>query len=411
MKIIHTADWHLGNVFHAHSRVEEHRHFLNWLVGQIRETRPDALLITGDVFDTANPSAVAEELLYNFLLNATTVAPGLQVVITAGNHDSASRFEAPAALLKTHNVYVRATIHYTPEGEPDFPYYVLPLASLRTGRAACTVVAVPYLRSTDYPPTLSTEEGLRYFIGEIHKARRKGPFGELPTIVAAHFYATGSQVAAGEHSERIVVGGADQVGIDAAGRGVSYVALGHIHRSQRVGDHARYAGSPIALSFSEKTYKRGVDLIDIDDEGGTDVQRLDYEPLRALLTLPEGGQGGSPAELLRAVDALPRRRKDDDGADWPYIEIQLRETQPEPAFLNDITRALADKAAHFCRIQRLVPERTDAPDAEAEHLVAAEQLDPLDLARQRFKALYDAEMPEPMVERFNEALRQVLDEE
>lgn len=84
MKILHTADWHLGNVFHGHVRTDEHQHFLQWLLGVIEERKPDALLITGDVFDTANPSASAEELFYDFLLQATSTLPGLQVVITAG---------------------------------------------------------------------------------------------------------------------------------------------------------------------------------------------------------------------------------------------------------------------------------------------------------------------------------------
>ena len=93
MKIIHTADWHLGNNFHGHDRTNEHRHFLNWLLHTLDKQQPDALLIAGDVFDSSNPSAAAEELLFDFLLKATTLVPGLQVVITAGNHDSGSRLD------------------------------------------------------------------------------------------------------------------------------------------------------------------------------------------------------------------------------------------------------------------------------------------------------------------------------
>ena len=101
MKILHTADWHLGNTFHAHSRLNEHKHFLRWLLGVLKERQPDALLITGDVFDSPNPSAAAEELLYDFLLRATLTVPGLQVVMTAGNHDSGSglMFLCPYVLL------------------------------------------------------------------------------------------------------------------------------------------------------------------------------------------------------------------------------------------------------------------------------------------------------------------------
>ena len=104
MKFIHTADWHLGNTFHGHDRSEEHHHFLKHLLDLISTRRPDALIVAGDIFDTPNPSARAEAMLYDFLLEATSRVQGLQIVLIAGNHDSGSRLEAPAALLKSHNV-------------------------------------------------------------------------------------------------------------------------------------------------------------------------------------------------------------------------------------------------------------------------------------------------------------------
>ena len=110
MKIIHTADWHLGNVFHGHSRQEEHAHFLAWLLNVVRQRRPDALILSGDIFDSPNPPASAERRLYDFLTDVTTAVEGLQVVITAGNHDSGQRLEAPAELLRRSNVYVRGII-------------------------------------------------------------------------------------------------------------------------------------------------------------------------------------------------------------------------------------------------------------------------------------------------------------
>ena len=123
MKILHTADWHLGNNFHGYDRTDEHRHFLRWLLEVMEEKQPDVLIVAGDVFDTANPSARAEELLYDFLLRATQTVRGLQIVLIAGNHDSAGRLEAPASLLKTLNIYVRGTVHFTAKGTPDFDYY------------------------------------------------------------------------------------------------------------------------------------------------------------------------------------------------------------------------------------------------------------------------------------------------
>ena len=104
MKILHTADWHIGNTFFGNDRNEEHRLFFDFLLRTIGEEHPDALVVAGDVFDTSNPSAEAQKIYYNFLHRATRENPGLQIVIIAGNHDSAGRIEAPGELLAADNI-------------------------------------------------------------------------------------------------------------------------------------------------------------------------------------------------------------------------------------------------------------------------------------------------------------------
>ena len=110
MKILATSDWHLGNLFHGNDRLPEHRHFLKWLLEQIAGQKPDALLIAGDIFDNGNPSAAAQTVYYEFLADATHLCPNMQVIITAGNHDSASRLEAPRPLLTRYHVEIRGNI-------------------------------------------------------------------------------------------------------------------------------------------------------------------------------------------------------------------------------------------------------------------------------------------------------------
>ncbi|MBR7133948.1 MAG: exonuclease subunit SbcD, partial [Bacteroidaceae bacterium] len=107
MKIIHTADWHLGQTFYGYERAYEHRIFLSWLAKQISDREIDALLISGDVFDNPNPSAEAQSMFYDFIKRLTTENPQLRIVITAGNHDSAARLEAPAPILEGFNVTIR----------------------------------------------------------------------------------------------------------------------------------------------------------------------------------------------------------------------------------------------------------------------------------------------------------------
>ena len=409
MKLIHTADWHLGNTFHGHDRSDEHAHFLDWLLGVLRDQRPDALIVSGDVFDTANPPARAEAQFYNFLLQATEAVEGLQVVVIAGNHDSAGRLEAPAELLKMHNVYVRSTIHRTAEsGEVDFDYYILPLSPLGESEAALTCFAVPYLRSCDYPSGLSTTEGLAWFLDNLCKRYRKTPFKSLPAVVAAHFYAAGAEICQDEHSERLVVGGQDCVEAGRVDCGALYTALGHIHKAQRVSGveaDMYYAGSALPMSFSEKGYRHGVNLVTLHDSGETEVKRMEYTPLRSLMSIPARGSV-TPAELFDAIAALPDREKDDDGRTWPYLEMRVLEDQPNPSLLHEATEALADKAVHYCRMVRELP-----PSATPKAMPSMETLrtiQPIDMARRVFETRYHAEMPEALQARFNTAYEKAV---
>lgn len=409
MKILHTADWHLGNTFHGHSRLDEHRHFLKWLLQTLREKQPDALLVTGDVFDSANPSAAAEELLYDFLLRATLEVPGLQIVLTAGNHDSAGRLEAPAALLKTHNIYVRGTIHYTTKGEPDFDYYLLPLADRQTGQASCVCMALPYLRGGDYPAGMTPEEGLRFFFAQLHARLRKSNYKGLPIVVAAHFYAAGADICKDEHSERLVVGGQDCVEADVVGQNVSYAALGHIHKAQQVrgGEATYYAGSALPMSFSELNYKHGVQFVDIDPQGEALVEFVEYAPLRGLVTIPAKGRAVSAEALFDCINSLPKRdKKNTDSPTWPYLEIHVEEAQPQPTLMHDVMEALQDRAVHFCRMLRVRPENKKADSANDVDTPSADTLaniNPLELARRNFEARFNNEMPEELVTRFKQA--------
>lgn len=416
MKIIHTADWHLGNVFHGHTRYAEHEHFLKWLLNTLREQQPDVLLLTGDVYDSANPSAQAEKLLYNFLLQATSAVPGLQVVLTAGNHDSARRLEAPAELLKQHNIYVRGTIRMDDEGKPDFDHYLLPLSSRQSSEAECVCFALPYLRTGDYPSALSPEEGLNYYFENLHKRLKKSNFKGLPVVVAAHFYAAGAEICENEHSERLVVGGQDCVSAEVVGRGVSYTALGHIHKSQPVRGQQSifYAGSALPMSFSEINYSHGVMCIDLDTDGKASVQRLTYTPLRTLRCIPANKQQkATVAEVMEEIAQLPTRSKHDEGLNWPYLEINIEEKQPEPSLMHDVMEALADKAVLFCRMVRVRQQTDEAQNAATMGLSAEamQSISPLKLACDHFRARYGEDMPEPLIERFKQAEHTALNEE
>lgn len=406
MKILHTADWHLGNTFHNYSRTAEHKHFLTWLLEKLKEQQPDALIISGDIFDTPNPSAVAEELLYDFLLRATLNVPGLQIVMTAGNHDSAGRLEAPAALLKTHNIYVRGTIHRNDKDEPTFNYYILPLADRQTGQAACVCIALPYLRGGDYPIGMTPEEGLRYFFKKIQRNLSQTDFKGLPVIAAAHFYAAGSIICQDEHSERLVIGGQDCVCVDVIDKNVCYAGLGHIHKAQRIANtNAYYAGSALPMSFSEINYQHGIQCVEIDQHGNSSVNQITYTPLRSLISIPNNRSTTNSTQVFEEIAQLPQRKKGDNGETWPYLELRIEEKQPEPTLLHDVMEALQDKAVHYCRMVRVRSNNAynnGDKDMENNNNTLA-SITPFNMARSFFKSRFDNDMPEPLAKRFKMA--------
>ena len=410
MKFLHTADWHLGSNFHGHSRTEEHRHFLLWLLRTLREREPDALLIAGDVFDTPNPSAEAESLFFTFLHEATEAVPGLQIVVTSGNHDSGGRIDAPATLLRAHRVYVRGLVRRTDDEKPDYDYHILPLSSRHDSEAQLVVFALPFLRSTDYAAGSTMQEALHSYVEKMRQQLRRSPFRGLPVVVCAHFYASGADISAShDRSERLVVGGQDCVEAEAVSEGTAYVALGHIHKAQQVDRHSWYAGSALPMSFAEKHYRHGVLEVDVNAEGHTDVTPLPYDPLRTLLSIPDRG-AATAGEVLEAIAKLPKRGKSDTGSDWPYLEIRVRETQPEPSLLREVTAALQDHAVRFCRMVRET-DRPSADDAIATaDLQALHTITPAQLLERTYNSRYGEDLPEPMLERFRQAEAQIADE-
>ena len=198
MKIIHTADLHLGNVFHQHSRVAEHRHFFQWLLQTLSTEKPDALIISGDVFDSPNPSVEVQRLFFDFLTQCTSENEDMQVVVIAGNHDSGARIEAAEELLRQHNIYVRGTVQRK-EDVYDFERNILPLSPRDTSEAAVVCYALPFLRPMDYPHGMSVEEGIKYHLQQMDKWHKGSDFKKLPVVVAAHFYAVGAFVNEQEH--------------------------------------------------------------------------------------------------------------------------------------------------------------------------------------------------------------------
>ena len=309
MKILATSDWHLGNLFHGNDRLPEHKHFLKWLLEQIAEQKPDALLIAGDIFDNGNPSAAAQTVYYEFLADATQLCPNMQVIITAGNHDSASRLEAPRPLLTRYHVEIRGNVRkiwQQGESEEDdktgghwlysFDDLIIPVTN-EEGEEVI-ILAVPFLRS-DVVQNASYSQGVNDFLRELTaEARKKYP--DRKCIMMAHMYAKGSDIARKDASEKIIIGGQEEVDLEGWNDHPDYMTCGHIHKRQHIWntDWARYTGSILPMSFAEKDYTHGIDLITIGCDKGekedckgknkeVKVEFLEYKPQHSLRILPE----------------------------------------------------------------------------------------------------------------------------
>ena len=414
MRIIHTADWHLGNIFYRHRREDEFRHYLDWLLQALLEHDADALLVSGDVFDNANPSAQAEELYFGFLRQVVERIPGLQVVIIAGNHDSAARLEAAAAFLGMHHIYIRGMVPLDEKNRPSYPDMMIPLGRKDSAEASCVCMAIPFLHSSDFGEEHRTmEEAMRDYMKNLIQYYKKSDYHTLPCIGMAHFYAGGAQICEGEHSERLSVGGQDLVNIEKLDRQWKYFALGHIHRSQRVGGSdvpVYYSGSALPMSFAEKHYQHGAKLIEVDaDDKECTVSDLYYEPLRRLLSIPERGSLVS-SEVLPALDALPDRKEKSVDTDWPYLEINLREDRPIPELLSEVTEVLSHKCVRFCRMTAVRGTKSE-DDGNNMSLERLRQFSPLEMAEHIYKNRYQEPLPEELRTRFLEAVEALNDTE
>ena len=313
MKILHTADWHIGKKLHKHYLYEDFDLFINWLIKLITEQEIEAVLISGDVFDLANPSAEARKQYYRALLQLRKT--NCQLIITGGNHDSPSMLDAPKEILNELNVTVIG-------GMPSkIEECLIPLQNKKEENELI-VAAIPFLRDSDLR-SIDEEVVYENRIEAIRKGieatftkaakTSKDLYPELPVLAMGHLYAAGIE---SSDSERDI-----QIGNQAAfqasqfGTEFSYVALGHIHKPQRVNAQIPtfYSGSPLPLSFSERKDEKR--LLLIDTENGFEPESIAIPSFRKLIRI-----SGSIAEIQQKLFSL-----ESQGSLTNLIEVELKE--------------------------------------------------------------------------------------
>lgn len=306
MRILHTSDWHLGQHFMGKSRQAEHQALIDWLLIQVDAHAVDAVLIAGDIFDTGAPPSYARELYSQLVVRLH--GAGVALLLLGGNHDSVATLGESRAMLACLSTTVVAAV----DGAAS-QVVVLPLRGGKS-EAGCIVCAVPFIRPRDVLQSQagqSAEEKQQsmqtaiqtYYqsVAEAGRARQAELQQELgrvvPLIATGHLTTVGAS--SNESVREIYVGSLDAYPT-AAFPPVDYIALGHIHKPQKVGglDHIRYCGSPIPLGFDEARQQKEMLLVDLGAGGLTAITPLLVPRFQPLISV-----GGNLLELAAAISA------------------------------------------------------------------------------------------------------------
>lgn len=415
MRLLHTSDWHLGQTLHNFDRAYEHQCFLDWLLDTIVAEQTDALLIAGDIFDNANPSAASQKQLYRFLQQAKQRAPLLDIVIIAGNHDSPGRLEAPAPLLEAHGISVVGHILRDAHGAIDIERLLVPLHDA-DGKVKAWCLAIPFLRPGDVPrvaapapdplaePSAPPDPylagiALLYAQACALALARRTP--EQAIVAMGHCHMVDGQASL-ESERRIVIGGTEALPARIFDPAIAYAALGHLHLAQRVGQSSerRYCGSPLPLSFAEVGYQHQILRIDLDGAVARDVTALPVPRAVDLLRVP-----AKPAPLeqvlaaLEALDVPPAALHAQ-----PYLEVRVRLDAPEPGLRARIEAALGDKPVRLAKIETSSAARAGAPEASGLTLDQLAQLQPDDIFKRLYRQKFDSDAPPEQLSAFAELM-------
>ncbi|MGI2260199.1 exonuclease subunit SbcD [Shewanella sp. GXUN23E] len=429
MRILHTSDWHLGQSFYGKSRQAEHRAFLAWLLAQIEQFQIDALIVAGDIFDTSTPPSYARTLYNQFVVQMQ--GSGCQLFVLGGNHDSVAMLSESSELLACLGTVV------VPNAQSDVAAQVFTLHD-RQGQAVGVLGAVPFLRPRDLITSQAGEDGAQkqLRLGEAIKAHYDAVYAKahadaralanaksqtqkeageaLPVILTGHLTTVGAS--SSESVRDIYIGTLDA--FNASGfPPADYIALGHIHRPQKVAgtEHIRYSGSPLCLSFDELGKAKQVLMAEFDAHGLTAVQELKvpmFQPMAQIKgdlegiarQLDELSLPGAVAETANDTDSIHAADRNSIGKTlWLAVEVQSQE------YLSDlqsrVEALVGERPFEVLQLKRQRQQTTGMTQAEQETLseLSIEEVFERRLTLEHF----DTEAEQARVERLKQLYRTV----
>lgn len=390
MKVLHTSDWHIGQIFHNYSREEEHKYFFEQLKSIIIKEKPDVLVVSGDVFHTATPTIVSQRLYYNIIVELSRLDDDLQIVITSGNHDSPSRLEAPRPLWEAFNVSVVGMLDYHTDSDvSDLNYDAskIEIPVTKKGEIIGWVLAVPYMNGN-----------ANIYDSLLNHLKNRPEYADNQSIVAMGHLAVRSADITGHSSD--IIGKLETLDVQdfTNVKGVDYWAFGHIHYPQAIKgiENMRYAGSPFPISFNEN-YQHSVVSVKIED-GNTETTVI---PLKTLIPIidfpskPKGYDDALPYEtvMMQLIEILNDRA-------YVRVHVQTEKplTQTETAAM---ILAFEGQNAMFCGIQSYFPEKAEGDDIQdVKTLHELKSKSPFELGCAVYMKKNGSEMPDELKEMF-----------
>ena len=393
MRILHTADWHIGQRLYERPRLDEHRQFLEWLLKTIKCEKVELLLVSGDIFDTSLPSADATNLYYDFLHRFSQETKAY-AVITAGNHDSPRHLEAPKEFLKMGRIYVVGRA-----ANPDDCVFNFPLDNRKV-----SVAAVPYLSESELSHiSFETEpekaERYRKRLKKLYQQCVDAMPAELPKILMGHLFVQNGKESGSERN--IQIGGATAIHVDDFPCGVDYVALGHLHRPQSINGASypvRYSGSPLPLRFNEAAYRKTVCLLEVSGVGNSpSVEEVEIPVFKELCAV----EGDLNKEDLNAF-LMRVKKKDWDGK---YIRVKLKLDKPEIGIGDQVREAFRKRGGDVLSVE------LEGPNGNGPKPPPGEMRQPTEMFKKFHKEKYGKEPKEELLKTFSELLELVKNKE
>ena len=383
MRIIHTSDWHLGQNFYGKSRAKEHQQFLTWLLEQVKTHRVDCVIVAGDIFDTGTPPSYAREMYFDFVVSIHQL--NCQLVVLAGNHDSVAMLAESKKLLKNLSTTVipnaQSIDSHMSSALDEQVFYLTD----HLGKAQAVICAIPFIRPRDIlksqagqsanDKNQSLQQAIKdHYQGLFkHAQRLASKAGEkvLPIIATGHLTTVG--VTLSESVRDIYIGTLEAFPANAF-PDADYIALGHIHRSQKIAktEHIRYCGSPIPLSFDEATQTKKVLMVDFSHNKLEKVTELEIPSFQAIMMIKTRlndlvdtvvehiKQFELPVNAKTSQSHEANNKPEDQQKIWLDIEIESSDYLQD--LQNRITQLISDLPVEILLVRRSKKSRSVMPN-------------------------------------------------